>query len=123
MEDKEMAMAFIRDRETNEIVDPERNAVLKHIKGYSTGDKDWEIHWNGEVIGFTARDNRKYGGETKNILIGIDWFVASLKIPDSLKDKRSEIMGLIRDSMKAYGLKFPELNVECHVQFDQRLIR
>lgn len=116
-------MAFVRDKETNEIVDPERKAVLKHIKGYSTGDKDWEIHWNGEIIGFTARDNRQYGGETKNILMGIDWFVASMKIPQSLEGRRAEVMGIIKDAMEAYSLKYSRMKVDCHVQFDQRLIR
>ncbi|QQG36856.1 MAG: hypothetical protein HYS17_03530 [Micavibrio aeruginosavorus] len=116
-------MSFILDSNTHTLRDPERNIELRSIRGYSTGDKDWEIHWNGEVIGFTARDNPKYGGETKNILMGIDWYVASMKIPQHLESKRAEVMGVIKEAMEAYGLKYSRMKVDCRVQFDQRLIR
>lgn len=104
-------------------MDPERNAVLTDIGGRRDGFKHWQISWNGEIIGFTARDDGIYGGESQNVLLGIDWYVVSMKIPESLKPKRAEVMGLIKDALEAYGLKFSHTTVECHVKFNPRLIQ
>lgn len=116
-------MPFIRDRETGKIMDPERNAVLTSAGGLSNGFKHWEITWSGEIIAFTAQDTRKYGGETQNILMGVDWYVVSMKIPESLKPKRAEVMGLIKEALEAYGLMYAPKQVECHAKFNPRLIQ
>lgn len=114
-------MTFVRDKETGKIMDPERRVILQSRGGRSDGYKHWEINWNGEVIGFTAMDTPTYGGETKNIIMRVDWFVASMKIPENLKDRRSEVMGVIKEAMEAYGLSYLPLKVESHIQFDSRL--
>lgn len=115
-------MVFVRDKKTGKIMDPERNAILQSRGGRSDGYKHWEIDWNGEVLGFTARDHRQYGGETKNIPMGIEWFVASMKIPEGLKEKRSEIMGMIKESLDAEW-KNSGFQGCAVIKFDSRLIR
>ncbi len=75
------------------------------------------------MIGFTAKDTRKYGGETQNIPVGIEWFIASMKIPENLKDKRSQIMEMIKNSMEAQGLGPSFEGYPSTVVFDPRLIR
>lgn len=116
-------MAFVRDKETRKVTDPERNAILEHTRGWSNGDKDWEISWNGEIIGFTARGTKTYGGETKNIPVAIEWFIASMKIPEHLAARKAEVIGIIKEAMEVQGLgpSFPDGPVT--VKFDQRLIR
>ncbi len=115
-------MPFVRDKKTGEIVDHERNAVLRSVQGYSSGYKEWEIDWDGEVFGWMAKDTRKYGGPHQNTPIGIDWFVASMKIPESLKDRRVEIMEMIKDSLQAKWKK-SGWDGDAKVEFDPRLMR
>lgn len=116
-------MVFIRDRQTGDIVDPERNAVLYQVAGSRSGYKDWEINWNGDVIGFSAKDTSSYGGETRNILEGMEWYVHSLKIPESHKDRRSEVMGIIKEALEAYVLVYAPRKIDSHVKFNPGLIR
>jgi hypothetical protein len=115
-------MAFITDKETGKIMDQERNAVLESVRGYSTGDKEWSINWNGEIFSFMARDIKTYGGDTKNIPIAIEWLVTSMKIPKHLEEKRSEIMGMIKESLEVRGIGAGFAGPSI-VEFDPRLIR
>jgi len=78
-------MPFVKDEKSGKIVDRDRNAVLRSVRGYSSGEKEWEIDWDSEVFSWMAKDARKYGGPRQNTPIGIDWFVTSMKIPESLK--------------------------------------
>jgi hypothetical protein len=116
-------MMFVRDWETGRVKDPEQNAVLSPVRGYSSGHKDWQLNWNGDVFGFTAKDTTHYGGKTENIPIGIEWFIASINIPETLQSKRPEIIKMIKEAMEAEGLGVSFDGYPSKVIFDPRLIR
>lgn len=63
-----------------------------------------------------------YGGKTQNIPMGIEWLIASMKIPEDLKEKRSEIMGMIKESLEVRWAT-SGFEGQAIVKFDQRLIR
>ncbi|MES9822817.1 MAG: hypothetical protein ABW127_00130 [Candidatus Thiodiazotropha endolucinida] len=115
-------MAFKRDSEINRIVDHGRKAVLKCVMGHPSGHKDWEIDWNGEVFGFTGLDTITYGGERKNTPLAIEWVITSMKIPESMNDKRDEIMAMIKEALEAEGLG-ASFKGSASVKFSQCLIR
>lgn len=116
-------MAFLRDEKTNKVIDPERNAVLRGIQGFTSGFSDWEIQWSEGTIGFRAKDKTKYGGENGKTPIAVDWFIASVKIPESLKARRAEAFAMIEDSLKGYGSGLIGYRVKTTVEFDPQLIR
>ncbi len=116
-------MPFIRDKETGGVKDSERNAELVIVRGYRSGDKDWKINWNGDVFGFTAKDTTQYGGKTGNIAVSIEWFIASMDIPDKLKEKRADIMTMIKEAMEVEGMGVGFDGRPSTVVFDSRLIR
>ena len=79
---------------------------------------------NGQTFRFIAKNNNIYGGEKKNKVVAIEWFIASMQIPEKLKDKRSEVMGLIKETMEVHGMMGrPNWDGKSTVKFDQRLIQ
>ena len=69
-------------------IDYDRNIILKGIRGWGEGHKEYEIDWNGQTFRFMAKNNNIYGGEKKNKVVAIEWFIDSMQIPEKLKDKR-----------------------------------
>lgn len=115
-------MGFIRDKETNKIIDKERNAELISVMGYSSGHKEWKINWGDESFKFTAKDTMTYGGERQNTPIAVEWFVESMKIPESLADKKSKLLAMVKEALEAKGVG-ARFKGPAVVKFHQRFIR
>lgn len=117
-------MAFIRDRETGDIMDPERDAILISKGGGGDSYKFWELIWNGQAIGFMAKDTNTYGGEHRRALLAIHWLIVSMDIPEDLRPRREEIKGLIKESMEATWLyHVPRREVKVTADFDHNFIK
>ena len=116
-------MAFIKDNETHSVSDPDRKLKLLSVRGFSTGDKEFQIIWGDDSFSFVAKDTIHYGGERGQTPIGVDWFVGSMKIPDVLMDRKLEIMGIIKEALEAqWKWKGSPFSGEATVRFDPRLI-
>lgn len=115
-------MAFRCDEQTGKVIDDDNDAELISVRGFSDGTKQWEIVWGDKVFGFKARDTITYGGERDNTPVAIEWFIASMQIPENLTEKRGELMGMIKDALMAKGLS-ARFKGPVSVKFDQRLIQ
>lgn len=115
-------MAFILDPITRKIVDHDRKAELISIQGYSSGHKTWEIKWKEDSFRFDAKDTNIYGGENGKTPISVEWFIASMDIPEKLADRRLEIIAMIKESLEVMGA-MKGLPRKVYVKFDPRLVR
>jgi hypothetical protein len=117
-------MAFIRDRETGDITDPERNAVLGSKGGTSDGYKFWTLTWNDQIIEFTAKDRKTYGGERGQTPLAQHWMIVSMNIPENLLGRLDEIKELVKASMEATYLYYvPTFEVSVTAEFDHNFIK
>ena len=60
-------MMFVRDWETGRVKDPEQNAEFFSVRGYRSGDKDWENYGKGQGVysceySIYSLKNFPYGG-------------------------------------------------------------
>lgn len=108
-------MPFVNERDNLQTIDYKRNATLKFIgkTGGSSQNIDcYELVWNGHVINFhTSLDHESHSvGDTK--IFTLVHNINFLKIPEALKDKKSEILRLIQEALEEYGISYQNQNIK-----------
>ncbi len=94
-------MAFVKDMNEKpwKIIDEQKNAVFRYKKG-TGGSSDpmevFELCWNDDVITAVVKPNVLNNKE-------IEYQLRAITIPDALKAKKEEIIGLVTEALDVYG--------------------
>lgn len=98
-------MAFVNDFENRRTVDVERNIILRAPTAGPERSVFFELEMEDEVVKFMATYELHRTGEKhkdRNVC-NINWRIVQTSIPESMKDKKDEIWGIVREALDVYG--------------------
>lgn len=113
-----------RNRQT---IDRERGIVLRKKHGPGPdGEYDFELEMHGLKIEFSGTSGMKWSSipdARKQGIYDFDWNFKIFSVPDSLRFKKSEVIPIIQEALKAWGDNYDENRANLvTVTFDPRVL-